>query len=276
MPGTDAPPPNDAAAAIDTTKPSIARVYDAGLGGKDNYEVDREFVRQLETIAPEVTQIARQNRAFLIRVCRFLASTAGIDQYLDCGSGLPTAENVHQVVQRINPDTSVVYIDNDPVVIAHGRALLEENDHTHFTGGDIFKPQEILNNEVVCRHIDFSRPLAFFQVATMHSYGGSDPARIMREYIDALPSGSFVGFSHFFDPENEHHDLAKRIEHLFETSRVDFGNFRRRAEIAEMLHGLELVEPGLVHSAEWWPDGPLLAPLTGVQQCHVGAVGRKP
>lgn len=275
MPSADSTPTRSLPPSVDTTKPSVARVYDAGLGGKDNYEVDRELVRQLEKIAPEVRQIALENRAFLIRVCRFLATHARMDQYLDCGSGLPTAENVHQVVQRLNPDARVVYIDNDPVVLAHGRALLEENDQTHFAAADIFQPKEILDNDVVRAHIDFTRPLAFLQVATMHSYSGTDPERIMREYIDALPSGSYVAFSHFFDPENEHHDVAKKVEAVFENSPVGLGNFRTRAQIEPMLDGLELLDPGLVYSADWWPDGPRIDPLRPVQHCHVAAVGRK-
>ena len=115
---------------VDTTRPSIARVYDAFLGGKDNYEVDREVYRQVVQIAPEARTTGLQCRAWLIRVVRFLAGNAEIDQFLDCGSGLPTAENTHEAAQRINPEARVVYIDNDPMVAAHGRALLEENDRT--------------------------------------------------------------------------------------------------------------------------------------------------
>src|SRR5882724_7211379 len=117
---------------VDPTRASIARVYDAFLNGKDNYEIDREVLRRVQQVAPEASQLAWDNREFLIRVTRFIASQTGLTQYLDCGSGLPTAENTHQVAQRIQPDSVVVYIDNDPVVLAHGRALLEENDQTHF------------------------------------------------------------------------------------------------------------------------------------------------
>src|SRR5882724_8517085 len=132
---------------VDPTRASIARVYDAFLNGKDNYEVDREVLRAVQKAAPEAVDLATENRGFLIRACRFLAGQTGIDQFLDCGSGLPTAENVHQVVQRINPDATVVYVDNDPVVAAHGRALLEENERTQLVTGDIFQPQELLKDE---------------------------------------------------------------------------------------------------------------------------------
>jgi hypothetical protein len=278
MPGTDAPLSDNAVPAyIDTTKASIARVYDAFLNGKDNYEIDREVLRRVQQVAPEAIRLGGDNRDFLIRVTRFIASQTGITQFLDCGSGLPTAENTHQVAQRIQPDTRVVYIDNDPVVLAHGRALLEENDQTHFSAADIFKPDQIINDEVVRKYLDFSEPIALFQLGTLHHYNGErNPASIMAEYIDALPSGSYVAISHFLDPENEHTALAKRLQQIFVNSPLGSGWFRPRAEIMAMLAGLELVEPGLTRCVDWWPDGPRLKPLEPAQHCIVGAVGRKP
>ena len=271
MPGADRP------AGIDTSVPSVARAYDAALGGKDNFEVDREAMRELERIAPGMKPLARENRAFLMRVCRFLAAHAGIEQFLDCGSGLPTADNVHQVVQRHNRDARVVYVDNDPVVLAHGRALLEENPQTHFAAADIFTPREVLDDEVVRAHIDFEQPLALMQVATMHSYGGSDPERVMGEYVDALPSGSYVAFSQFFTPEDaEHRELAEHVKSAARKHGVDIGNFRTRAELEPVLAGLELLEPGLVCTTDWWPDGPRMEPRLPAYELHVGAVGRKP
>ncbi len=262
---------------IDTTKASVARVYDAFLGGKDNYEVDREVVRQVQQVAPEAGQIAWDNRNFLIRVTRFIAGETGITQFLDCGSGLPTAENTHQVAQRIRPDATVVYVDNDPVVLAHGRALLEENDQTHFSAADIFQPRKVLEDEIVCKYLDFSQPIALFQLGTLHHYNGERSlGEIMQEYIDALPSGSYVALSHFFDPENEYSELARRMEQVFLHSPMGSGVFRTRREIEGMLPGLELVAPGLTLCSDWWPDGPRIKPLDPVQRCIVGAVGRKP
>src|SRR5690349_12705664 len=136
-------------AHIDTSKASVARVYDAFLNGKDNYEIDREVLRRIQQVAPEATQLGWDNRGFLIRASRFIAAQTGITQFLDCGSGLPTAENTHQIVQRIRPDARIVYVDNDPVVLAHGRALLEENEQTHLIGADIFDPRAVLDNDVV-------------------------------------------------------------------------------------------------------------------------------
>jgi hypothetical protein len=272
MPGIDAP------VHIDTTKASIARVYDAFLNGKDNYEIDREVLRRVKEVAPEAEQLAWDNRNFLIRATRFIATQTDVTQYLDLGSGLPTAENTHQIAQRLQPESRVVYVDNDPVVLAHGRALLEENDQTHFSAADIFDPAAVLNDHVVQKYLDFDRPIALFQLGTLHHYDGERSCgSIMEEYVDALPSGSYVGVSHFFDPEtSEFDDLARRMEDVFVHSPMGSGRFRTRAEIESMLPGLELVEPGLVLCAEWWPDGPRLKPLPPVSYCIVGAIGRKP
>jgi SAM-dependent methyltransferase len=280
MPSTDALLSDDALPAyIDPTKASIARVYDAFLNGKENYEIDREVLRRVQQVAPEAIRLGSDNRNFLIRVTRFIASQTNITQFLDCGSGLPTAENTHQVAQRLQPETRVVYIDNDPIVLAHGRALLEENERTHFSAADIFKPDQVLNDGVVRRYLDFSQPIALFQLGTLHHYDGErSPQSIMAEYIDALPSGSYVALSHFFDPETtpELSDLARKLEHVFLHSPMGTGVFRVRAEIERMFPGLELVQPGLVRCSDWWPDGPRIKPLDPVQHCIVGAVGRKP
>lgn len=278
MPGSNSFTDGSAPVHIDTTKASIARVYDAALNGKDNYEVDREVLQQVARFAPEVNQLAWDNRDFLIRALRFIAGQTGVTQFLDCGSGLPTAENTHQIVQRIQPEARVVYIDNDPVVLAHGRALLEENDQTHFAAADIFEPREILENEIVRKHLDFSQPIALLQVGTLHHYDGErSPADIMREYVEALPSGSFVAVAHFHDPEtDEYSGLARRMEKTFLHSPMGTGMFRTRSEIEGMFPGLDLVEPGLTLCADWWPDGPRLKPLDQVSYCIAGAVGRKP
>ncbi|ADJ50728.1 hypothetical protein AMES_8902 [Amycolatopsis mediterranei S699] len=263
---------------VDPTRASIARVYDAFLLGKDNYEIDREVLHKVQKAAPEAQDLAFENRGFLIRACRFLASQTGITQFLDCGSGLPTAENTHQVVQRINPEIQVVYVDNDPVVLAHGRALLEENENTHFVAEDIFEPQRILENEVVRQHIDFTEPVALLQMGTLHHFNGTPerPAEIMKEYIDALPSGSFVAISHFFDPEDEDSATARKMEDFFLHSPMGSGTFRRQQEIEALFPGLEMVPPGVVRCADWWPDGPRLKELNVAQRTIAGGIGRKP
>jgi len=263
---------------VDPTRASIARVYDAFLLGKDNYEIDREVLHKVQKAAPEAQDLAFENRGFLIRACRFLASQTGITQFLDLGSGLPTAENTHQVVQRINPEIRVVYVDNDPVVLAHGRALLEENENTHFVAEDIFEPQRILQHEVIRQHIDFSQPIAFLQLGTLHHFNGPHerPAEIMKEYVDALPSGSFVAISHFFDPEDEDSATARRMEDFFVHSPMGSGTFRTQKEIEDLFPDLDMVPPGVVRCADWWPDGPRLKELNVAQRTIAGGIGRKP
>ena len=263
---------------VDPTRASIARVYDAFLNGKDNYAIDRAVLAQVQERMPSAQELAFENRGFLTRACRFLILETGIDQFLDLGSGLPTSENVHQVVQRVKADAEVVYVDNDPVVLAHGRALLEENEHSHFFAEDIFEPKSILANEEISRRIDFNRPLALVQSGTLHHYSGphDGPAQIMREYISALPSGSYVVISHFLDPENEFSSTAREAEQAFLHSPLGSCTFRTHAELLELFDGLEIVEPGLVRCADWWPDGPRLRPLTAAQRCIAGAVARKP
>jgi SAM-dependent methyltransferase len=274
--------PSQVPVGVDPNRPSIARVYGGFLGGKDLYEVDRQVMAKINQAVPEAVDIARGNRGFLNRACRFLAQTR-IAQFLDCGSGLPTAENTHQIVQRFNDEARVVYVDNDPVVLAHGRALLEENFRVHMVGADIFEPRSVLENEVVRANLDFSEPVVLLQVGTMHHVEGDHAPAIMREYVDALAPGSYVVFSHFLDPETpEHTPIAKRIENILVNGPMGAGRFRTRDECLAMLDGLELIkpnatmEPGLAVCDEWWPDGPRLNPLSAAAHCIVGAVGRKP
>jgi len=261
---------------IDTTVPSTARVYDAALGGKENYEVDRQLLEKIDQLVPQVGQLAVINRNFLTRACRFLARQTGIDQFLDCGSGLPTAENVHQTVHRYNPRARVVYVDNDPIVIAHGRALLEEDSNTRFAAADIFTPDEVLYNETVADSIDWSEPMVFLQVATMHFCDDErDPVAIMRTYVDALPSGSYVVFSHTLDPQDEYHEVAKQIQQNYAASGGNL-HFRTREQLEPMLEGLDILAPGLVSPTDWWPAGPRASPRLPVEHCGIAAVARKP
>jgi SAM-dependent methyltransferase len=268
--------PSSIPVGVDTSRASIARVYDAFLGGKDNFEVDREVLRGVQAAAPQAQDLAKSNRNFLIRACRFLAGQAGMTQYLDCGSGLPTAENTHQIVQRIQPEAKVLYIDNDPVVLAHGRALLEENENTLFVSADIFDPDEVLGMDEVRSFLDFSQPIAVIQNGTLHHYIGTEGAQIMQKYVDAVVPGSYTVVSHFFNPETpEHSEVARKMEEKFIHSPMGSGRFRTRAELMEFFPDQELVEPGLVLCDDWWPDGPRIKPLNQVEECIVGAVGRK-
>jgi hypothetical protein len=268
--------PSSIPVGVDTTRASIARVYDAALNGKDNFEVDREVLRQVATVAPQVADLAWSNRNFLVRACRFLAGQAGIKQYLDCGSGLPTAENTHQVVQRLQPNAKVLYIDNDPVVLAHGRALLEENENTLFVSADIFDPEDVLGKPEVKEFLDFSKPIAVIQNGTLHHYVGDDGPEIMQRYVDAVVPGSYTVIAHFFDPETpEHSAIARKMEEKFVHSPMGSGLFRTRDELLAMFPDQELVPPGVVLCDDWWPDGPRVTPLNQVEECIAGGVGRK-
>ncbi|GAB2995893.1 SAM-dependent methyltransferase [Amycolatopsis acidiphila] len=274
----------NAPVGVDPARASVARVYDYMLGGKDNYEIDRQTYEQMKAALPEVVDVALANRAFLIRVVRFLATQTDIAQFLDCGSGLPTAENIHQVAQRLNPETKVVYVDNDPVVIAHGRALLAENELTEFVTGDIFQPRSILDNQVVRTHLDWNQPIALFQLATLHHHKGDRhaPAEVMREYIDALPSGSYVAISHLLDPETEDTEVARELEDAVTRGSLGGATWRTRDEITELFHGLEIVkpspiaDPGVVELVDWWADGPMLKPRNVAHRIIAGGVARKP
>ncbi|WP_406047840.1 SAM-dependent methyltransferase [Kribbella sp. NBC_00889] len=268
--------PSSIPVGVDTTRASIARVYDAALNGKDNFEIDREVLRQVATVAPQVNDLAWSNRNFLIRACRFLAGQTDITQYLDCGSGLPTAENTHQVVQRLRPESKVLYIDNDPVVLAHGRALLEENENTLFVSADIFDPDQVLGRDEVREFLDFSKPIAVIQNGTLHHYTGNDGPQIMQKYVDAVVPGSYTVVAHFYDPETpEHSEVARKMEERFVHSPMGSGVFRTREQLLELFPGQELVPPGLVLCDDWWPDGPRIKPLNQVEECIAGAVGRK-
>lgn len=263
---------------IDTSKPSLARVYDALLGGKDNFDVDRALLEQMVQLTPEMPAVARANRKWLVRVVRWLARDADIDQFLDVGSGLPTAENTHEVAQTVNPEAVVVYADNDPAVIAHGRVLLEDNERSYFVPGDLTDPEAILTDPVVTSHVDLDRPVALLQCLTVHHIPDlADAERVMAGYIDRLPSGSYVGMTHAQRPESgsENYDELMQAYEKFRQASAGF-TLRSRDEIASLLPGLELVEPGLVSVDEWWPEGPQLTAMPPMARLMVGGVARKP
>jgi trans-aconitate methyltransferase len=248
---------NPAAPTVDVTRPSIARVYDLFLGGKDNYESDRVLYRQIMEIAPEIPEWARENRRWLTRVVTWLAREARIEQYLDCGSGLPTAQNTHQIAQGINPSATVVYVDNDPSVIVHGQALLVNNDRTSFAAADLTDPAAVLADPAVTDAFDPTRPIALVQALVLHHIQDTDEAReIVAAYVDALPSGSYLAISHASNPRDgsEAAELSTAIEEKFKASFQSL-NFRTPEEIASLFDGLELLEPGVVRLFDWWPPG---------------------
>jgi SAM-dependent methyltransferase len=261
---------------FDASTPSLARVYDASLGGKDNFDSDRSLLDRLKEVSPDFPKANQQNRQWLGRVVRFLAGTAGVDQFLDVGSGMPTDENTHDIAHRLNPDARVVYVDNDPSVLAFGRALLEDNDRVHFAAGDLRRPTDVL--EQVAPILELDRPIALIQAATLHNVlDEDDPHAIMAEYTRALASGSYVAISHARDTADGG-PLSKLMHDIMAAFAsggvVSVG--RTQEQIEGYFSGLELLEPGVVPLIEWWPTGPRLTPVADVERLLVGGVGRKP
>jgi hypothetical protein len=248
------------------------------LGGKDNFAVDRELRDKLLAVDPEFARASWDARDFTLRVTRFLAGEMGITQFLDLGASLPGHENTHDVAQRLNREATVVYVSRDPSVLALGRALLADNDRTHMAEADFRKPQQVVEHPTVAKYIDFEQPVAVYQIATMHHVRDErDPAGILAGYVDAVPSGSYLAMAHILDPGPDHEltELAKAIHQVYQESRIG-GWFRTREVIEAMMAPVELLDPGLVTLADWWPDGPRLRPLGRTQRLALGAVGRKP
>jgi O-methyltransferase involved in polyketide biosynthesis len=237
--------------SIDSTRPSIARVYDYLLGGKDNYAVDREIGDVFKRDLPGSVAIAFANRAALVRAVREIVTTTGVRQFIDLGSGLPTADNVHQVAQRTAPETRVVYVDTDPQVLVHGRALLEENDRTRVVPVDVRDPEGVRGHPDTRELIDFDRPVAVMFSAILHHVNDEeDPAGIVRHWRDRVPSGSYFFVSHFRSGNNpETAEAEKVLQGTFGR-----GRWRTDAEIEALLDGLEILEPGIVPAPRWRPE----------------------
>mgnify|MGYP001236184208 CR=1 FL=1 len=258
---------------IDPTVPSIARTYDYLIGGKDNFAVDRAVGDTIKERLPGAVAIAVENRRVLGRAVRRLVQDAGLRQLIDIGSGLPTADNVHQVAHRHAPDTRVLYVDNDPIVLAHGRALLDEDDRTTVIQADIREPQAILEHEATRKLIDFDRPVGVVLCAILHHLlDEEDPVGIVRTLRDAVPSGSHFFITHF---RREDTPEAEQIEGMLQQA-FGRGRWRTDTEIAELFEGLEIVEPGILPLVQWNPDEPLNREPTVWERLIVGGIGRKP
>jgi hypothetical protein len=256
---------------IDTSVAHIARVYDYWLGGKDNFAADRKAGDQALEVYPNMVHSVRSNRAFLARAVRYLAGECGIRQFLDIGTGIPTANNTHEVAQAVAPDSRVVYVDNDPIVLAHARALLVSSPQgsTAYIDADARKPESIL--PVAGRVLDFSQPVAVMLIAILHMVEDSqDPAGLVRTLMAAVPSGSYLALSH---PAADTVAAAPAVQQRLNQFMAQRLTLRDHAGTAQFFEGLELVEPGLVKAAEWRPDTELEAKSPG--DLWVG-VARKP
>jgi hypothetical protein len=256
---------------VDISKPSIARVYDAVLGGKDNFQVDRAVVEEVQKTFPDGGGAARVNRALLGRAVRYMAD-AGIDQFLDLGSGLPTVQNTHQIAQAVNPAARVVYVDNDPMVLAHGHALLAENKSTVVVTADLMEPEQVLGSAEVAGFIDLSRPLGLIMNAIVHHIlDEEDPYGIVARYKGTMPSCSYLLLTHFSNSSPE----ARGLEQVLLRT-LGRGQLRSREQITRFFDGLDLVEPGVVHLPDWHPDEPVSRPLDISGLLYLGALARKP
>jgi hypothetical protein len=259
---------------VDTTAPNVARMNDYFLGGKDNFAADREAADQVLAIAPEIKEMAEEIRDFLGRTVRYLASQ-GIRQFIDIGAGLPTQRNTHEVARSQVPDARVVYVDADPVVLSHARAILVDSARTSVLEGDIMRPAEIL---AACREqelIDFGRPLAVLIFTALHFIPHSDdPFKSVAWLRDELPAGSYLALSHaVFDT---HPDAVDPIEDIYRAvlRRPGENAARTRDDVLPFFDGFELVDPGLVYLHQWRPDNPLKAQVSK-KGWTVGGVGRK-
>ncbi len=263
---------------VDPTRPSIARVYDYMLGGKDNYAVDRQVGEATYQLVPNAQEGPLANRAFLRRAVRYLAAEAGIRQFIDIGSGLPTQGNVHEIAHLVDPAAPVVYVDNDPMVLAHGRALLAEAGTTTVIQADLRQPEQIIHDPDVRRLIDFDRPIGLLMIAILHHINdGEDPGKLAAYLRDALPTGSHMVISHFYNPGDAHPDIAANVykaEEIF-NSTMGTGRWRTYDEIRGYFGDLELVEPGLVPVADWRPEPGDRRPIPEMHHTLLGGVGRK-
>jgi hypothetical protein len=258
-----------AGTAIDTTVPHSARIWNYWLGGKDNYAVDREAGDQFSAIYPGIVDIARADRAFLGRVIRFLAGEAGVRQFLDVGTGLPTANNTHQVAQSVAPQARVVYVDNDPLVLAHARALLTSSDEgaTSFVDADMRDAEKVLREAAAW--LDLTQPVALTFMGVLGHIVDHDEARsIVNALLDGLPSGSYLSIN---DSVNTSEALEEALR-VYEASGAVPYRTRTPEQFAGYFEGLELVEPGVVNVDDWRPDP---GAARGPEIPQLGALGRK-
>jgi hypothetical protein len=263
-------------AQIDTSVAHPARRYNYLLGGKDNFAADRASGDELARMFPSVRTAAIENRRFLQRVTRFLTAEAGIRQFLDIGTGLPTADNTHEVAQAVAPESRVVYVDNDPMVMAHARALLTSTPEgkTTYLEDDLRRPAAILAREELRGTLDLRQPVAVMLVAVLHFIGGDGEAQpVVRTLLDALAPGSYLVATHATADQGPPESVAA-MKQLFAEGKLDIWP-RGRDEFAALFEGLELVPPGVVIVSEWRAEGEP-EPRPDVDDVAMyGAVGRK-
>jgi hypothetical protein len=256
---------------FDTSVAHIARIYDYWLGGKDNFAADRAAAEMALQADPQRAWSVRSNRAFLARVVRFLAAETGIRQFLDIGTGIPTAQNTHQVAQSVAPDARIVYVDNDPMVLSHAQALLrsEPAGACAYLNADLREPARILAE--AAKTLDFSRPVAVMLIAVLHCIPDQDgPHQIVAELMDAVPPGSYLTLSHPADDLGGPQRNAVRAQ-LSAMMRTPVTG-RNRKQVTTFFDGLELLDPGVVVVSQWRPGNKFEAETPAFLW---GGVGRK-
>jgi hypothetical protein len=259
---------------IDPSKAHAARMYDFYLGGENNFEADRMACLELDNIVPGIRGTAINNRRYLVRLVRTLASEYGIRQFLDIGSGLPTENNVHQIAKQVRPDAKVVYVDVDPIVAVHGRALIADDASTAFILEDVRNTGTILNHPDTQRLLNFTEPVALLLITFLHFIPDrDDPEGLIQRLMSPLAPGSFLAISHAVaaDP-----GLRSQLTDLVnQRTGGHFGRVRNRAEVDRYFSGLEIIPPGLVEITTWRPDE--TAPVKQTWDLiEYGGAGRKP
>ncbi len=244
--------PSWAPEQIDMERPSVARVYDYYLGGSHNFDSDRDFAAEVLRVLPEMGRIAQDNRAFLRRAVRYACRT-GVDQFIDLGSGIPTVGNVHEVAGSILPGASVVYVDHDPVAVAHSHEILRDEPAALALSGDLTAPEQVLDDPAVRSHIDFSRPVCILFVSVLHFVADErDPAGVVADFVAPTAPGSLVAISHASADDRRGAADAQAVYNRGRSPNPM--RMRTRAEIDALFGTLDLVEPGVVRIPLWRPD----------------------
>jgi hypothetical protein len=242
----------DVPQGVNMSEPNAARMYDHYLGGDNNFQVDREAAEHVLRIAPWIRPTALENRAFLGRAVRYLAQEAGIRQFIDIGTGLPTQGSVHEVAHAIDPETRVVYADHDPIVLGQSRAMLARIDNATIIRGDLRQPQGIIAHPDLTALIDWQEPVALLLIAVLHFVTDEDePASILEQFRQVMAPGSYIAISHIHHDGDD--DAVRRILDIYRGASVPLV-VRSSDEIAALYDGFDLIEPGLVPLSDWRPD----------------------
>ena len=265
--GTDERMPS----GLDADRPNAARIYDYYLGGAHNFAVDRRVAEQVIVVHPDVPLMAQANRAFLRRVVRWLVD-AGVRQFLDIGSGIPTEGHVHEIAQSVAPESRVVYVDIDSVAVAHTRHILSGNHRADVIQEDFRKPEQILDTPEVHRLLELTQPVAVLVLALLHHLPDvDDPANIISRLTEPLVAGSYLAISHGTEDGRHNGSVGKEI---YRRSGLNILS-RGRAQVEAMFDGWELVEPGVVWVPQWHPDWPEDPRRRPEDSSFYGGVGRK-